>query len=113
MKEEAASQDSANIAQAKIEFVIKFETSGKEEKTKEDEQLPAEDEDTEDDEVESPSFQGVVIDQGPKKVVRDVSIKQPDPVKIIVSLVSETGVIKVIFSRPIVIQLEGNRHRQL
>ena len=37
MKEEAASQDSANIAQAKIEFVIKFETSGKEEKTKEDE----------------------------------------------------------------------------
>ena len=37
MKEEAASQDSANIAQAKIEFVIKFETSGKEEKTKQDE----------------------------------------------------------------------------
>ena len=46
-------------------------------------------------------------------MIRDVSIKQPDPVKIIVSLVSETGVIKVIFSRPIVIQLEGNRHRQL
>ena len=70
--------------------------------------MPAKEELSKKSETASSTFQGVVIDKGPKKVIRDVKLKQLDPIRTKILLVSETGIIKVTFSRPIHIKFKDD-----